>query len=75
MSIAQLAAGMKITRQAVTENLQVPAMAGLVRNTRAGRKRRWKFEPIQVNKVRRTLDVIAQQWEYALIKLKMAAEP
>ena len=40
VSIAQLAAGMKITRQAVTKNLQTLAMASLVRNTKAGRKRR-----------------------------------
>src|SRR5882672_8456067 len=74
MSIAQLTSGTEITRQAVTKHLQVLADAGLVRDIKAGRERLWEFEPGQLEEARRSLDVIAQQWDHALDKLKRAVE-
>ena len=58
MSIAQLTSGTEITRQAVTKHLHVLADAGLV----------------QVEEARRSLELIGQQWDQALNKLKMAVE-
>ncbi len=74
MSIAQLTFGTEITRQAVTKHLQVLADAGLVHDVKVGRERQWEFEPTQLEEARRSLDVIAQQWDHALNKLKMAVE-
>jgi glyoxylate reductase len=74
MSIAQLTSGTEITRQAVTKHLHVLADAGLVRDVKVGRERQWEFEPTQLEEARRSLDVIAQQWDHALNKLKMAVE-
>jgi DNA-binding transcriptional ArsR family regulator len=74
LSIAQLTSGMEITRQAVTKHLQVLADAGLVRDIKVGRERRWEFEPTQLEEARRSLDAIARQWDHALNKLKMAVE-
>lgn len=74
MSIAQLTAGTEITRQAVTKHLRVLADAGLVRDIKAGRERLWEFAPMQLKEARRSLEVIAQQWDHALSKLKMAVE-
>ena len=74
LSIAQLTAGMAITRQAVTKHLQVLAEAGLVRDIKVGRERLWAFEPTQMEAARRTLDLIAQQWDHALAQLKNAVE-
>jgi DNA-binding transcriptional ArsR family regulator len=74
MSIAQLTSGTDITRQAVTKHLHVLADAGLVRDIKVGRERMWEFEPTQIEEARRSLDVIAQQWDHALNKLKMAVE-
>lgn len=74
MSIAQLTSGTDITRQAVTKHLDVLAHAGLVRDVKAGRERLWEFEPTQLEEARRSLDVIAQQWDFALSKLKRAVE-
>ena len=45
MSITQLTSGTDITRQAVTKHLDVLAAAGLVRDVKVGRERRWEFEP------------------------------
>ena len=74
VSIAQLTSGTEITRQAVTKHLQVLADAGLVHDIKVGRERLWEFEPAQLEEARRSLDMIARQWDYALHKLKMAVE-
>lgn len=73
-SIAQLTSGMDITRQAVTKHLHVLADAGLVRDVKAGRERLWEFEPAQLDEARRSLELIAQQWDQALLRLKLAVE-
>lgn len=73
-SIARLTAGTDITRQAVTKHLQVLADAGLVRDVKIGRERLWEFEPTQLEAARRSLDLIAQQWDRALGRLKAAVE-
>jgi DNA-binding transcriptional ArsR family regulator len=74
MSIAQLTSGTDITRQAVTKHLQVLADAGLVHDVKTGRERLWEFEPTQLEEARRTLEMITQQWDHALMKLKLAVE-
>lgn len=74
LSITQLTAGTHITRQAVTKHLQVLAEAGLVRDVKVGRERRWEFEPVQLEEARRLLEVIGRQWEHKLAKLKLAVE-
>jgi DNA-binding transcriptional ArsR family regulator len=74
MSITQLTSGTDITRQAITKHLDVLAAAGLVRDVKVGRERLWEFEPSQLDEARRSLEVIAQQWDHALAKLKLAVE-
>src|SRR5437764_12549809 len=74
VSIAQLTSGTQITRQAVTKHLHVLADAGLVRDVKVGRERRWEFEPTQLEEARRSLEVISQQWDSALERLRMAVE-
>ena len=74
MSITQLTAGTDLTRQAVTKHLAVLAEAGLARDAKVGRERLWEFEPTQIEEARRTLEVIASQWDHALERLKLAVE-
>jgi DNA-binding transcriptional ArsR family regulator len=74
MSITQLTSGTDITRQAITKHLDVLAAAGLVRDVKVGRERLWEFESAQLDEARRSLEVIAQQWDHALAKLKRAVE-
>ncbi len=69
LSIAQLTAGTPITRQAVTKHLQVLAEAGLVRDVKIGRERRWAFEPARLDEARFSLEVIAQQRDHACAKV------
>ncbi len=74
LSITRLTSGTRITRQAVTKHLRVLAEAGFVRDVKVGRERLWEFEPTRLEEARRFLDVIAQQWDHALSKLRMAVE-
>jgi DNA-binding transcriptional ArsR family regulator len=74
MSITQLTTGTEISRQAITKHLGVLAAAGLVRDVKVGRERLWEFEPAQLDEARRTLELIGQQWDHALSKLKLAVE-
>ncbi|HUI60758.1 MAG TPA: metalloregulator ArsR/SmtB family transcription factor [Steroidobacteraceae bacterium] len=74
MSIAQLTAGTEITRQAVTKHLHVLAEAGLVHGVKSGRERLWEFESTRLDEARRSLETIAQQWDQALMRLKLAVE-
>jgi len=73
-SIAQLTANTDISRQAVTKHLQVLADAGLVQDLKLGRERLWQFDPTQLDEARRSLEIIGQQWEQALGRLKAGLE-
>ena len=73
-SIAQLAAGTPISRQAVTKHLQVLSKAGLVRGMKSGRERLWEFEASRLEKARHSLRQIAEQWDQALSRLKHMVE-
>jgi DNA-binding transcriptional ArsR family regulator len=74
MSITQLTSGTEVSRQAVTKHLSVLAAAGLVRDIKVGRERLWEFEAAQLDEARRTLELIGQQWDHALAKLKFTVE-
>ena len=74
MSITQLTAGTQITRQAVTKHLNVLAEAGLVRDVKNGRERLWEFELDKLEEARRSLEIIARQWDQALASLQRAVE-
>jgi DNA-binding transcriptional ArsR family regulator len=74
MSITQLTSGADISRQAITKHLGVLAAAGLVRDVKIGRERLWEFEPARLDDARRSLELIGQQWDNALARLKLAVE-
>ena len=74
MSITQLTSGTEVSRQAITKHLDVLAAAGLVRDVQVGRERLWEFEPTQLDETRRMLELIGQQWDQALSKLKFTVE-
>jgi len=73
-SIAQLTANTDISRQGVTKHLQVLADVGVVRDVKRGRERLWQLDPQQIAEAKRTLDMIGEQWDVALGKLKQFAE-
>ena len=73
-SIAGLAAGSNVTRQAISKHLRVLADAGLARSVREGRERVWQLEPRRLAAARRYLDAISRQWDDALDRLKHFVE-
>jgi len=74
LSISQLASGAPVTRQAITKHLHVLAQAHVVTGFRQGRERLWQLNPKQLAEARRSLDLIAHQWDDALARLKAAVE-
>lgn len=73
-SIAQLTATTEMSRQGVTKHLEVLAHAGVVHDVKVGRERLWQLEPNQIEAARQMLDIIGQQWEQALGRLKAFVE-
>jgi DNA-binding transcriptional ArsR family regulator len=74
MSIAKLAAGSDVTRQAITKHLRTLERAGIVRGERYGRKSIWQIEKRRLEDARRLLDAISRQWDGALGRLKALVE-
>jgi len=74
LSIAQLTSGTEISRQGVTKHLQILAEAGLVRDVKVGRERRWQLAPERIDEARQGLEAIGRQWETALGRLKAFVE-
>ena len=74
LSIAKLAAGSDVTRQAVTKHLEVLAGAGLVTGTRAGRERVWTLERRGLADARRALDAISREWDATIGRLRAYVE-
>jgi DNA-binding transcriptional ArsR family regulator len=74
LSIARLTEGEDVTRQAVTKHLHVLEGAGLVRGIRQGRESLWEPEPRRLDEARRYLDLISEQWDQALGRLKSFVE-
>ena len=68
VSIARLTGGTSISRQAVTKHLQVLADAGLASDIRDGRERLWQFEPRALAAALRSLELIQQQWQRAVLR-------
>jgi DNA-binding transcriptional ArsR family regulator len=73
-SIARLAEGSDVTRQAITKHLRMMEHAGLVRVRRDGRESVWALEPRRLDDARRYLDSISAEWDGALERLKAFVE-
>jgi DNA-binding transcriptional ArsR family regulator len=74
MSIIQLTAGSRITRQAITKHLRVMEQAGLVRSARRGRESVWRLERRRLARAQRHLAMISRQWDDALSRLRAFVE-
>jgi DNA-binding transcriptional ArsR family regulator len=73
-SIAQLTHGTRLTRQAVTKHLRVLERARIVHSVRAGRENLFEFDPAPLRQVREYADVVSEQWDQALARLKAFVE-
>jgi DNA-binding transcriptional ArsR family regulator len=73
-SIAELTAGTKLTRQAVTKHLRVLEGVRIVHGTREGRESLFAFNPQPVIEMKEFLELVSQQWDLALARLKIFVE-
>ena len=73
-SIARLAAGSNVTRQAVTKHLHVLAQAGLAHSVQVGRERIWELESHTLLSASEWLGQISAQWDEGLGRLKRFVE-
>jgi DNA-binding transcriptional ArsR family regulator len=73
-SIAQLTEGTELTRQAVTKHLRVLEGARIVRSVQTGRESLFELNPAPIRSVREYADVVSQQWDDALGRLKAFVE-
>jgi DNA-binding transcriptional ArsR family regulator len=74
LSIAALAAGSHVTRQAVAKHLRVLADAGLVTSAREGREHVFQLESNALAEARRCLDLISREWDDTLERLRAFVE-
>ena len=73
-SITQLAAGLPITRQAVTRHLRVLEQAKLIKARRLGREMRFVARPARLRQAKDWLDDVARQWDGTLERLRVHIE-
>lgn len=73
-SISQLTRGSKLTRQAITKHLRVLEGAGVVRSVRSGRESLFEFQPQPMDELKKYLDLVSEQWDQALSRLKSFVE-
>jgi DNA-binding transcriptional ArsR family regulator len=71
LPVGKLAAGLAVTRPAVSQHLKVLGRAGLVTHAREGTRRVYRIDPRGIDAMRTWLD---RFWDRALAALKVAAE-
>lgn len=73
-SIARLAEGMPISRQALTKHLRVLETAGLASATPHGRETLFRIDPAGLLAAEAWIDTVATQWDAAIDRLKRHVE-
>jgi DNA-binding transcriptional ArsR family regulator len=74
LSIASLADGFDISRQAISKHLRVMNDAGLAKCGRRGREAVWELEPGGLADATTYLQVISKDWDDKLRRLKNLVE-
>ena len=70
----RLAAGLPVTRQAVTKHLAVLDRAGLLESHRHGREVRYAVRPDRLDQASRSMSQVAADWDRRLQAIKGIAE-
>ena len=73
-SITQLTDGTRLTRQAITKHLRVLERAEIVRSVHAGRESLYKLDPEPLDEAKKYLELVSEQWDQALSRLKAFVE-
>jgi DNA-binding transcriptional ArsR family regulator len=73
-SIASLADGFEISRQAISKHLRVISAAGLAKSEQRGRETVWQLEQHGLADAQRYLTAISKDWDDKLRRLKEFVE-
>lgn len=73
-SIAQLATGLPLTRQAVTKHLRVLEDARVVSSSRVGRESRFAIRPETLGTAQQYLARASAQWDTVIERIKSSVE-
>lgn len=73
-SVASLADGFDMTRQAISKHLRVISAAGLARSEARGRETVWQLDPDGLAEATRYLNLISKDWDDKLRRLKNLVE-
>jgi DNA-binding transcriptional ArsR family regulator len=73
-SISQLTEGSRLTRQAIAKHLRVLEEAGIVHSARSGRESLFKLDPKPLGRMKEHLELLSEQWDQALSRLKAFVE-
>jgi DNA-binding transcriptional ArsR family regulator len=68
-AVGELAAGMPVSRPAVSQHLAVLREVGLVSEQRRGRERRYHLHPERLDEVRKWMHTLDRFWESRLDRL------
>jgi DNA-binding transcriptional ArsR family regulator len=71
---AQPTGGSKRTRQAITKHLRVLERARIVHGARRGRESLYELDPKPMQELRVYLDLVSEQWDRALGRLRSFVE-
>jgi len=73
-SIAQLTDGHALTRQAISKHLRVLERARVVRSVRAGRENLFALNPKTMTDIKSYIELVSEQWDRSLARLKSFVE-
>lgn len=73
-AIVELTEGTGLSRQAISKHLNVLQNAGLIRQQRVGRERRYLFHRKGIERARTYLETTSAQWDAAITRLTVFAE-
>src|SRR6266404_8477880 len=71
---AQITGGSKLTRQAITKHLRVLERARIVHGVRAGRESLFELDPKPIEELKKYLELVSEQWDRELGRLKSFVE-
>jgi DNA-binding transcriptional ArsR family regulator len=73
-SISQLAAGSRLSRQAITRHLHVLENVGLVHSTHSGREEIFELDTRPFKNIEEYLEFVSKEWDQTLGRLKSFVE-
>jgi DNA-binding transcriptional ArsR family regulator len=73
-SISRLTEDSDLTRQAITKHLRVLERCEIVRSVPKGREMLFEFDPAPIKEIKEYLELVSEEWDQTLSRLKSFVE-